>query len=177
MARKPSPNGTEVYYPVQESRTLEYRYESPEFQNGEPGVSRITFSKVRKEKRVTTAKLTEVITNGAEWGRWVSTLRLTATRVSFRDRVTGEEVLLLKAPIQKGTSWEDGPYEVKIAAIRERVKVPAGTFICVKVSHWNEDIGSGSRWYAPGIGLVKAEQFGEHMPFLYELQRVDAPKK
>ena len=51
-----------------------------------------------------------------------------------------------------------GAYEMRIKAVDAEVTVPAGTFKCVQVVCFVEDMGADSVWYAPGVGMVKAER-------------------
>jgi hypothetical protein len=77
---------------------------------------------------------------------------------------------LVKLPHKDGGKWEATVTEkdkktgveritkYKLAAFGpEEVKVPAGTFMCIRVEEENDGVNRESTsWYAPGVGLVKS---------------------
>ncbi len=69
---------------------------------------------------------------------------------------------ILRYPLKVGSSWIEtfsgqGNVVHKIAALGVSVNVPAGKFTnCIKVDIYGLDgKKAGSRWFAPGVGLVK----------------------
>jgi hypothetical protein len=89
--------------------------------------------------------------------------------VEFAGKVHAEPVPLLKLPAKAGDSWTA---EHQIPAAHgaaatftytvgkvEEVKVPAGTFKAIRVEEKTDQTVlrlTATRWYAPGVGLVKA---------------------
>jgi hypothetical protein len=78
---------------------------------------------------------------------------------------------LLKLPHKDGQRWESavtmtekkGGFKsttrYKMAAFGpEEVKVPAGTFACIRVEEENDR--TCTTWYAPGVGVVKSVRVG-----------------
>ncbi len=77
-----------------------------------------------------------------------------------------------KFPLQKGTEWIISPRRYTIEALDAEVTTLAGHFTgCLRVAYLiaEGDGGSGERWYAPGVGLVKIVENDEGDPFTYEL--------
>jgi|CXWL01.1.fsa_nt_gi hypothetical protein len=78
----------------------------------------------------------------------------------------------LKFPLQKGTEWIISPRRYTIEALDAEVATVAGVFKnCLRVAYLiaEGDGGSGERWYAPGVGLVKIVENDEGDPFTHEL--------
>jgi RNA polymerase sigma factor (sigma-70 family) len=86
--------------------------------------------------------------------------------VEFAGRVHADPVPLLKLPAKTGDSWtvQQGIPAAGVATFTytvgkvEEVKVPAGTFKAIRVEERADPILRipVTRWYAPGVGLVKA---------------------
>jgi len=75
-------------------------------------------------------------------------------------------------PARVGAKWESRPNQYGIEALDAEVRTPAGLFKgCMKVGYLiaGGDGGSGERYYAPGIGLVKVDHHDEADPFTWEL--------
>ena len=75
-------------------------------------------------------------------------------------------------PVKIGTEWTSSPRRYWIEALDAAVETPAGKFEgCMRVAYLiaEGDGGSGERWYAPGVGLVKVVENDEAEPFTYEL--------
>lgn len=75
-------------------------------------------------------------------------------------------------PVKVGTTWIRSPRRFWIEAFDTWVKTPAGRFEgCMRVAYLiaEGDAGSGERYYAPGIGLVKIVENEEANPFTHEL--------
>jgi hypothetical protein len=77
-----------------------------------------------------------------------------------------------KLPLKKGTQWIVSPRRYWIDALDAVVMTPAGKFTgCLRVAYLiaEGDGGSGERYYAPGVGLVKVVENDESDPFTHEL--------
>lgn len=61
----------------------------------------------------------------------------------------------------------------QIAALNETVSVPAGTFTgCVRTREWSMlESGTSKKWYARGVGLVRAECTGGEVSVLLSITR------
>jgi len=65
---------------------------------------------------------------------------------------------VLRFPLKVGSSWKDDEVTYKVGARGVTVRVPAGEFKnCVRIDGYmrGKKIDIASRWYAPGVGLVK----------------------
>jgi len=81
-------------------------------------------------------------------------------------------VIEFKLPLKIGTEWIISPRRYWIEALDAAVTTPAGSFKnCLRVAYLiaEGDGGSGERWYAPGVGLVKVVENDEGDPFTHEL--------
>lgn len=134
-----------------------YRYEGVDAAGDGPHTATITFSEVREENGALRAALTETPPRPTPSRRGCLMRRSAGELIE----VGGSPDLLLKAPIAVGTEWLGGVYEMRIKAVDAEVTVPAGTFKCVQVVGRVEDMGADGFWYAPGVGLVKAEREAE----------------
>jgi hypothetical protein len=77
-----------------------------------------------------------------------------------RGRDHSRELVLLKAPVEKGHSWVDERYHREIVATDATVTLPLGTFYEVVVVRSQPTDDSGSyvyEYYAKNIGLIKRE--------------------
>lgn len=78
-------------------------------------------------------------------------------------------------PVRKGAEWIRSPRRYWIETLDADVETPAGTFEgCLRVAYLiaEGDGGSGERYYAPGVGLVKVVENDEGEPFTHELTRI-----
>lgn len=92
--------------------------------------------------------------------------------VKDADGIRRDGVIELKFPLQKGTEWIISPRRYTIEALDAEVSTLAGRFTgCLRVAYLiaEGDGGSGERWYAPGVGLVKIVENDEGDPFTHEL--------
>lgn len=77
--------------------------------------------------------------------------------------ISDEERYLVKFPLKKGAKasvFLSAPAEAEVVAEAEEVKVPAGTFRCVVLTHTTAYPGTtmlSREWLAPGTGFVKFE--------------------
>jgi hypothetical protein len=75
-------------------------------------------------------------------------------------------------PVQNGTEWILSPRRYWIEALDAVIETKAGVFKnCLRVAYLiaEGDGGSGERYYAPGVGLVKVVENDEGDPFTHEL--------
>lgn len=152
------------YYPLTPGRTMAYRVSDPEL----PAGSGRALRTVRRADERDTGVYAEVEERVEAGG--METVRRYEVLVSILGVREGTR-WILKSPLEPGTAWEDEADAVEIRAVDDTVTVPAGTFEgCVRVVYANEDTGGGAIWLREGVGVVKAEQYGERGPFLYELQ-------
>lgn len=79
-----------------------------------------------------------------------------------------DAVLELPEPPALGASWEAAGDSCRIAALDGVVEAPGGRFTaCLRVAYLiaGGDAGSGERFYAPGVGLVREVRGDEADPF------------
>lgn len=82
---------------------------------------------------------------------------------------TGTE---FRFPVKVGTKWSKSPRRYWIEALDAEVETKAGRFKgCMRVAYLiaEGDSGSGERYYAPGVGLVKVVENDEADPFTHDL--------
>ena len=78
-------------------------------------------------------------------------------------------------PAKIGSEWIRPPRRYFIEALDASMQTPAGKFEnCLRVSYQiaEGDGGSGERYYAPGVGLVKVIENDEANPFTHVLVSV-----
>jgi hypothetical protein len=161
-ARAPEGGGpNDLYFPTREGtrRVHEVRARGATYEHTE------VVTKVEKQGagfRVTTAR--EVAP-----GSSLKTVTDVSARgvylVELAGKVHANPVPLLKLPAKAGDSWTV-QHQIPAAGVAtftctvgkvEEVKVPAGTFKAIRVEEKTDALrGSVTRWYAPGVGLVKA---------------------
>lgn len=151
----------ERYYPLTPGRTLLYRYSDPQVPEGAARRTCLT-------RRDLGAALVGRFEERIEGGTYPQVRSFDAT-ASILGLQEGER-WILREPLAAGARWQDPPDAYELAALEDSVTVPAGTFKrCLRVVYANEDIGGGILWLEEGVGLVKAEQYGERGPYLFEL--------
>ncbi len=77
-----------------------------------------------------------------------------------------------KNPVKAGTECASSPRRTYIETLDAAVETPGGKFKgCMRVAYLiaEGDGGSGERFYAPGVGLVKVVENDEGEPFTYQL--------
>ncbi len=74
----------------------------------------------------------------------------------------GSYDIILREPLEMGTTWEDNYYTHKIASVKMQLSVPAGSFEnCIKDEFTRRNVEppvekvKGYMAYAPGVGMVK----------------------
>lgn len=86
--------------------------------------------------------------------------------------VSSEGVPEFHFPVAQGTEWIISPRRYWIETVTAEISVAAGKFKnCLRVAYLiaEGDGGSGERYYAPGVGLVKVVENDEGEPFTHEL--------
>lgn len=86
--------------------------------------------------------------------------------------VRSGEMIEFNLPLAKGTEWIVSPRRYWIEDLNASTETPAGAFHgCLQVAYLiaEGDGGSGERFYAPGVGLVKIIENDESEPFTYQL--------
>ena len=81
----------------------------------------------------------------------------------------------LQLPAKVGSEWTRPPRRYFIEVLDASMQTPAGKFEnCLRVAYQiaEGDGGSGERYYAPGVGLVKVIDKNESNPFTHELVSV-----
>lgn len=82
------------------------------------------------------------------------------------------DVFEFKNPVEAGTEWASPPRRFWIESLDADVETPAGRFTgCMRVAYLiaEGDGGSGERFYAPDVGLVKAVDNDEGEPLVLQL--------
>jgi RNA polymerase sigma factor (sigma-70 family) len=168
-AAAPAPEGAErneLYFPTREGmkRVYEQRARGVTYQHTE------VVHKVEKKRdgfRVTTG---QEVTPGAILKTVTDVSPRGVYLVEFAGKVHADPVPLLKLPAKAGDTWtvkrqvpavhEAVPFTYTVGKVEE-VKVPAGRFKAIRVEEKATPalLMSATRWYAPGVGLVKAVMF------------------
>lgn len=76
--------------------------------------------------------------------------------------------LVLPLPVRVGAAWARPPREYRVEDLDASAETPAGRFAgCLRVGYLIAagDGGSGERFYAPGLGLVRETCADESDPF------------
>jgi len=70
---------------------------------------------------------------------------------------SNENVIIIKAPISKGTKWDNKDHNREIVDVNASIDTPAGTFQpCLKIKI-TSDNSTVYEYYKKGLGLVKRE--------------------
>lgn len=127
------------------------------------GMMRIEVLAVTNKGGAVSAKCRRLV----EWrGKPAKATLFTVTKDAKGVR-SGREVEFA-APIAIGTRWTSAHFEYWIESLDAAVRTPAGEFTdCLRVAYLiaGGDSGSGERFYAPGVGLVKVVEAEEGDPF------------
>lgn len=131
------------------------------------GTMRVDVLSVARKGGVVTAKCRRTVSwRGGETKK--SLFMVTRDAKGVR---SGREVEFA-SPVKVGTRWASAQYEYWIESLDAAVRTPAGSFKdCLRVAYLiaGGDSGSGERFYAPGVGLVKVVESDESDPFEHEL--------
>lgn len=151
------------FFPLVEGAVREFELKDSQ------GSSRITNKvlEVSTQGAVTTAKGRRTV---ARTGKPATTSEFTVTKDAQGVREGG--YIEFQNPVNAGTEWISPPRRFWIASLDAAVETPAGKFKnCLRVAYLiaEGDGGSGERFYAPGVGLVKVVDNDEGEPFTYQL--------
>jgi hypothetical protein len=165
LAAAPAPRAgrrNDLYFPTREGtkRVYELRARGTTYEHTE-AVTKVEKKgagfRVTTGQEVTPGSILKTVTDVSARGVYL---------VEFAGTVHAEAVPLLKLPAKAGDSWtvqrhipgahRGVPFTCTVGKVEE-VKVPAGTFKAIRVEE-RPDLDlrmSATRWYAPGVGLVK----------------------
>lgn len=156
---------TNDYFPLAVGRVLEYEAENA----SGLGALKIEILSVAMKGVVTTAQCRRTTKWGGEPER-VAEFVVVKDAKEVRSDMGTEFVF----PLKLGKKWNRHPNSYFIEALDAEVETPAGRFSdCLKVAYLiaGGDAGSGERYYAPGVGRVKAVHQDEADPFEQRLKR------
>ena len=149
---KPKPD----YFPLIAGAALYYVH--VDYSQSEPEVTRMILRVVSaaQDGDALRAQVTK------QWG--AATPQTQELRVDGKG-AWADKNLEIRFPPKLGDAWDaaDDPYYKRMIL---SMKAKAGTIVkdftdCLEVGFTNEDTDSGSRFYAPGLGLVREEWAGE----------------
>lgn len=124
---------------------------------------------VEKKGAVTTAKVRRTVRLPKE-PETVTEVTITSDAAGVREGTAIE----FNTPVKVGTEWISPPRRFWIESLDAAVETPAGKFTgCMRVAYLiaEGDGGSGERFYAPGVGLVKVVDNDEGEPLSFQLVR------
>lgn len=156
------------YFPLVKGAVREYSYEN----SAGTGGFTVEILEVSSQGPATTAKCRRTLTLPGEPARITE---FTVTKDA--SGVHQGDAFEFKNPLAAGTEWISPPRRYFIEALDAAVETPAGKFQdCLRVAYLiaEGDGGSGERYYAPGVGLVKAVDNDEAEPSRFELVKVAA---
>lgn len=152
---------------------LKLYYASVSYSAMVPSVVRLfrTVASVARDDGGTTAVITD------QWGADPAKsypLRLDAAGL------WDSRTLLFPLPLKVGASWEADAVRFpmcSVASLKAKASTLWGDYAnCLQVDFGDEDTGSGSRFYAPGVGLVREQFGGEGDPWALVLLDVQMPR-
>lgn len=144
------------YFPLVAGAALYYVH--VDYSQAEPEVTRMIWRvvSVTQDGDALRAQVTK------QWG--AAAPQAHELRVDGKGAWAGKN-LEIRFPLKPGDSWDvaDDPYYKRMIL---STKAKAATIVkdftgCLEVGFTNEDTDSGSRFYAPGLGLVREEWAGE----------------
>lgn len=151
------------YFPLAKGAVREYTTENA---SGK-GTLKIEVLSVVKSKGATTAKCRRTAT----WNDAPPEIS-EFEAVNDSKEVRTDAGTEFKLPVKVGAKWTRSPRRYWIETLDAEIETKAGRFTgCLKVAYLiaEGDGGSGERYYAPGVGLVKIVENDEADPFTHEL--------
>ena len=151
------------YFPLVEGAVREYALEN----SSGAGSYLVEVLSVTTKGDVTTAKIRRTVKLPKE-PETVAEVTMTSDAAGVREGTAVE----FSRPLKVGTEWVRPPRRFWIEALDAEVETPAGKFTgCLRVAYLiaEGDGGSGERFYAPGVGLVKAVDNDEGEPMSFAL--------
>ncbi len=157
------------YFPVKPGLVLQYRTKNA---SGE-GVLTIEVLTVGTYGDIVTARCLRT----TKWGREKSAQEYDVLKDGTG--VYTDNAPEFPMPPRVGRKWDRYPNAYEIEDDEAVTTVPAGTFRdCLKITYLiaGGDAGSGERYYAPGIGLVRENCTDESDPYEFTLTKVGGNK-
>lgn len=158
------PTQSTDFYPLEFPKTLTYAIEYTAFVIGSgKGKVVTTFTEQVLDGVTYTAQTTKL--TGTSWDTtYIKLYRLTEQGVMIRELNATEDRLFLPLPWDVGTKWTmksgDGIVDCEITAIEE-TKCGETTYVgCLKIESSPQAGSTETRWFAPGVGLVRMEVHG-----------------
>jgi hypothetical protein len=151
------------YFPLVKGAVREYATEN----SRGAGAYIVEVLDVTAKGGVTTAKCRRTVRLPQE-PETVAEFVVTSDPAGVRD---GDDVEF-NHPVKVGTEWVSSPRRTWIESLDAAVETPAGKFAgCMRVAYLiaEGDGGSGERFYAPGVGLVKVVDNDEGEPLSFSL--------
>lgn len=151
------------YFPLVKGAVREYAVETSQG----TGAYVVEIIDVERTGGVTTARVRRTVRLANEPEK-VSEVVVTSDAAGVREGTDIE----FNAPVQTGTEWASPPRRNWIETLDAAVETPAGTFTgCMRVAYLiaEGDGGSGERFYAPGVGLVRVVDNDEGEPLSFQL--------
>lgn len=165
------PRPARDYQPLIKGLTLIYAH--VDYDSSQPEVSRMIWrvEDVAKNGGVKTARVS------VRWGD--SKPRLQELRADDQGVWAGKN-LEIRLPPKLNDKWEvadDFYYARAVFSLKAKASAMSKDFEnCLEVGFSNEDTDSGSRLYAPGIGLVREQRSGETYNSVLSLAHWEIPK-
>jgi hypothetical protein len=151
------------YFPLVKGAVREYAMEN----SAGTGTYLVEVLDIEKTGDVTTAKIRRTVRHPKE-PETIAEVTMTSDAAGVREGTHIE----FSRPIKVGTEWVNPPRRNWIEALDAEVETPAGKFTgCMRVAYLiaEGDGGSGERFYAPGVGLVKVVDNDEGEPLTLTL--------
>jgi len=150
------------YFPVSENLYWEYEGIGNEFAGGRVDVEFIEGNRVQFSHDNGGTVVAEVFEVSNEGVKVINSIEESYYRINYLAEEPTYEEYYLKSPLKEKVSWQDGSIVWTIESLNEKVEVPAGKFICIKVVGKSKDFVL-ERYFAKGVGLVKQRFVSDNM--------------
>lgn len=150
------------YFPIRENLRYVYQGEGIEYASYDVYTDYTSDTKLQQRINNSGSELVQVIEIADGMASVVFRREDCYYRENFLDKAGGTEEVLLKEPLETGTSWplSDGSVRT-ITGTDVIVDTPSGSYAAVAVETVYADGGKKADYYAKGIGLVKSVSSGE----------------